>query len=111
MIHPRPPVSWPRAPEHRLSLSGTYFVTVGTYLKAHRFRQNPRLEVLHRGLLAVAEEFGWRLEAWSVFSNHYHFVGISPKGGAASLSPMLGTLHMKTAAWINRLDGTPRRKV
>ena len=27
----------------------------------------------------VAHEFGWQLEAWAVFSNHYHFVGHSPE--------------------------------
>ncbi|WP_035613776.1 transposase [Haloferula sp. BvORR071] len=111
MAYPRPPISWPRAPEHRLGSYGTYFVTAGTYLKAHRFRENFRLEVLHRGLLAVAAEFGWTLEAWSVFSNHYHFIGVSPPGGAGSLPPMLGKLHMKTSKWINRLDDTQGRKV
>ena len=105
------PISWPRAPLHLLSESGIYFVTAGTYLKAHRFHEDSRLEVLHRGLLAVAEEYRWHLEAWSVFSNHYHFIGVSPGGGAESLSKMLGKLHMKTGQWINRLDQTPGRKI
>jgi hypothetical protein len=29
---------WPHAPLHRLSESGTYFVTVGAYHKEHHFR-------------------------------------------------------------------------
>jgi len=88
-------------------------VTVGTYLKLHHFRGSARLEVLHRGLLTVAREFGWALEAWAVFSNHYHFVGHSPVGvdGAESLAPMLGRLHEKTAKWVDRLDGEARRHV
>jgi hypothetical protein len=51
------------------------------------------------------------LEAWSVFSNHYHFIGHSPneKGGAESLSQMLALLHEKTAsgliAWMELRDG------
>ena len=72
---------WPHAPEHRLGEAGTYFVTAATYLKAHHFRRRGRVEVLHRGLLTVARDFGWRLEAWAVFSNHYHFVAHSPGGG------------------------------
>jgi putative transposase len=98
---------------HRLAESGTYFVTVGTYRKEHHFRGAARLEVLHRGLLAVAGDFGWQLEAWAVFSNHYHFVGHSPPKppGAESLSGMLGLLHEKTAKWVNRQDGRPGRKV
>jgi putative transposase len=63
--------------------------------------------------LTVARDFGWALEAWAVFSNHYHFVGHSPanRHGAASLPDMLGLLHRKTARWINRLDATPGRQV
>jgi putative transposase len=62
-------------------------------------------------LLALSQEFGWRLEAWAIFSNHYHFVAHSPPGTAESLRLMLGKLHEKTAKWINRLDNTPARKV
>jgi putative transposase len=69
--------------------------------------------VLHRGLLTVARDFAWHLEAWAVFSNHYHFVGHSPAGTptAESLQAMLRMLHVKTASWVNRLDGTPARQV
>jgi len=104
-------IPWPHAPTHRLGASGTYFVTAGTYLKRHHFRGAARLAVLHRGLLTVARDFGWALEAWAVFSNHYHFVGHSPteEPGAASLSRMLGLLHEKTAKWVNQLDAAPGR--
>ncbi len=69
--------------------------------------------MLHRGLLTVCRDFGWHLEAWAVFSNHYHFVAHSPpcEHGASSLSRALGQLHEKTAKWINRLDGASGRKV
>src|SRR6185295_4035105 len=58
-------------------------------------------------------DFDWRLEAWAVFSNHYHFIGHSPAAepDASSLSQMLGILHTRTSGWINRLDNTPARKV
>jgi putative transposase len=104
---------WPHAPVHRLSDQGTYFVTAGTYRKLHHFRSPERLEALHNCLLAAARDFEWRLEAWAVFSNHYHFVGHSPKrdGGAESLSRMLGRLHAQTAKWVNGLDHTPGRQV
>jgi len=65
-----PDTPWPHAPTHRLSEGGTYFLTVGTYHKEHCFRGAKRLEVLQRGLLTVAHDFGWQLEAWAVFSNH-----------------------------------------
>ena len=112
---PRPAhkTPWPHAPLHQLSQNGTYFVTAGTYLKHHHFCDAQRLAVLHRGLLTVAEKFGWQLEAWAVFSNHYHFVAHSPSAedGARSLPRMLGLLHEKTAKWLNKLDDMPERKV
>src|SRR5438874_13343249 len=101
---------WPHAPSHQLSEGGTYVVTAGTYLKAHYFRGADRLAVLHRGLLTVARDFGWQLEAWAVFSNHYHFVAHSPPD-ASTLSTMLSVLHVKTAGWVNKLDRTPGRQV
>jgi putative transposase len=104
---------WPHAPTHQLSEAGTYFVTAGTYLKAHHFRTAARLDFLQRELLTAARNFSWELEAWAVFSNHYHFVAHSPSdsGGAGSLSQMLSVLHTCTTRWINRLDKTPKRKV
>jgi len=110
---PESKAHWPHAPTHQLAACGTYFVTGATYKKAHFFRHGKRLEVLHRGLLAVAGQFDWQLEAWAVFSNHYHFVAHSPGDGpdASSLSAMLSVLHVKTAAWINKLDNQSGRKV
>ena len=94
-------------------LRGTYFVTAGTHLKEHHFRTRNRLQVLHRGLLILARDFGWDLEAWAVFSNHYHFIAHSPAtaADASSLSQMLGVLHTKSTRWVNRLDQAPNRKV
>jgi putative transposase len=104
---------WPHAPSHQLSAGGTYFVTAGTYLKAHYFHGADRLAVLHRGLLTVARDYGWLLEAWAVFSNHYHFVAHSPPDApdASSLPEMLSMLHVKTAKWVNKLDYRPGRRV
>lgn len=88
-------------------------VTAGTYQKEHFFRENRRLDVIQRGLLNLSTEFGWHMEAWAIFSNHYHFVAHSPPGenSSASLGKMLSKLHTLTGAWINRLDKTPKRKI
>ena len=110
---PSRPMPWPHAPTHRLFHGGTFIVTAGTYTKEHHFRGRQRLEVLHRGLLTVTDQAGWQLEAWAVFSNHYHFVAHSPadETGAGSLASMLAVLHRKTAIWVNALDKAPGRKV
>ena len=106
-------VAWPHAPTHRLGENGTFIVTAGTYLKEHYFKGAERLRVLERGLLKLAQEHGWQLEAWAMFSNHYHFVAHSPRevGGAENLSKWIGVLHAKSAGWINKLDGCRGRKV
>ena len=104
-------IPWPHAPEHRLTEAGTYMVTAGTYQKEHCFSSPERLAVLHRGLLKLAAKYLWTLEAWAVFSNHYHFVAQAPASGATSLSIMLKELHAKSALWINRLDRQPGRVV
>jgi putative transposase len=108
-----PSTTWPHAPIHQLAEGGTYFVTAGTYQKEHHFRGADRLAVLQRGLLKLTAQFGWHLEAWAVFSNHYHFVAHSPRSAtdASSLTEMLTELHSKTSIWANRLDRTPERKV
>ena len=77
--------------------------------KAYHFRTSKRLDVLQRGLLAVAGDFSWNLEAWAVFSNHYHFVAHSPGDSkdTEALSQMLGVLHTRTAGWVNHWTGHP----
>ncbi|WP_226895219.1 hypothetical protein [Luteolibacter marinus] len=62
--------------------------------------------------MQLTSDFNWQLEAWAVFSNHYHFIARPcHQGDGESLKPMLSRLHEKTAKWINKLDGQPGRKV
>jgi putative transposase len=110
MSEPDSRLAWPHAPTHRLDQRGTYFVTASTYLRTHHFAGAKRLAVLQRGLLKLAMEYGWELEAWCILSNHYHFVAKSP-ADATNLSDFLSILHAKTSGWINRLDDTKGRKV
>jgi putative transposase len=104
------PRDWPHAPLHRLSKDGTFLVTAGTYNKEHVFRGGERLDYLESTLLAQAKAAGWHLEAWAVFSNHYHFIcHLGP--GAVSLAEGLKKLHQETAGQVNRLDQVPGRQV
>jgi putative transposase len=87
-------------------------VTAGTYLKQHFFSNPDRLAVLQRGLFKLLGAANWHLEAWAIFSNHYHFVAHSPPDRSAEgLSPLLRELHSRLAIWINRSDKTPNRTV
>ena len=58
---------------HQLGSRGTYFVTASTLHHAHHFKGKKRLAVLHRGVLKVAAEFGWRLEGMGDFLESLSF--------------------------------------
>ena len=63
-------------------------------------------------LFSIAKEFGWKLEAWAILSNHYHFIGHSPptvEGAAKSLGLMVRKLHSLATKELNRRDDTPGR--
>jgi len=85
-------------------------VTCGTYLEERHFRRTERLEFLHDSLLGLAATYGWNLQAWAVFSNHYHFVAMSPAQGE-SLVLFLKKLHSDTAMAVNRWDSAHGRQV
>jgi putative transposase len=101
---------WPHAPLHRLSEHGTYIITAGTLHKEHFFRGPERLDLLESALLRVMKTSGWRVEAWAVFSNHYHFVA-NAESGATPLRDALKQLHGETAREINQLDQSSERGV
>jgi putative transposase len=85
-----------------------YIVTAATYRHVAHFRG--REQRLHDALLALALELGWRLEAWAVFANHYHFIGVSP-ADPGSLRVLIRRLHAGSATAINRQDDAPGRRV
>lgn len=89
---------------------GTYIVTAGTYRKQRLFQEDSRLQMLHDALLSIADKYGWRLEAWSVFPNHYHFIA-QARADATTLVPFLRELHSRAAIALNRYDGTSGRRV
>jgi REP-associated tyrosine transposase len=84
-------------------------VTSATHKKTSFFDGPERLTYLHNSLLELAEQYGWRLQAWAVFPNHYHFLGesLDPE----SLPQFLRHLHSVTAIAVNKLDGAPGRRV
>ena len=102
--------AWPHAPVHRVSEHGTYIVTAATLHKAHLFRDESRLDLLEAKLLELAAEHGWHLEAWAVFSNHYHFVGHSHEE-SSSLKAFLSHVHTVTATELNQLERQAERQV
>lgn len=101
---------WPHAPAHWLFEPGIYMVTASTYLKAHHLHSPKRKDYFQQKLFECAAEFDWQLRAWSILSNHYHFVGHSPED-PSTLRHFIGKLHMITAKEFNLQDNQPGRKV
>ncbi|NLD73217.1 MAG: hypothetical protein GX649_10925 [Chloroflexi bacterium] len=101
---------WAHAPAHAFLPGAAYIVTASTYHKAHLLDTPAKRDCVLQTLFAEAERWGWSLEAWAVLSNHYHWVGNAPED-ATTLSRLVQSLHSRTAAWLNRHDGTPGRRV
>ncbi len=101
---------WPHSPPHRMLEQGTYMVTAATYQKLMHFNTHADLQFLHDTLLILANEYQWKLQAWAVLSNHYHFIAQSP-ADPKNLSAFLSQLHVTTAKHINAAHNTPNRKV
>ncbi len=106
-ILPRP---WHHRPAHHFLPNTSYMVTAGTLHKQRLFHDAARLRLLNDLLLEVAQHHGWQLEAWAVFSNHYHWIGVSP-ADATTLKKFVSALHTRSAAELNKMDNTPARKV
>src|SRR5262249_19791905 len=73
------------------------------------FGSAERLDILESNLLAMARKYEWHLEAWAVFSNHYHFVAYS--AAPKTLKDFLTELHANTAREINQFDGKEARRI
>ena len=101
---------WPHAPLHRFDSNGIYMVTASTVDKRHLFTTPKKLDLLENDLLSLAMKYKWSLEAWAVFSNHYHFVARNEPGSGA-LDKFLGNLHTATATKLNQMDDVPGRGV
>jgi putative transposase len=85
-------------------------VTGATLHKAQLFKSPEQLALLENHLLSLAKKYGWQLEAWAVFANHYHFVARSlPE--ALDLKHLLSELHSNTARQLNQMDGAMGRNV
>jgi putative transposase len=104
---------WHHSPVHKLSAGGAYIVSCGTYKKVPYISTPQRLSEFQYLLFKYADKYGWRLQAWAIMSNHYHWVGLSPEkdNGGQSLKKMTSELHQISAKRFNIQDNTKGRRV
>ena len=100
---------WPHAPIHRLNETGVFMVTSGTYQKASFFDSAKRLTLLANSLIELCQKYSLGLQAWAVFSNHYHFIAHAPQ--PKHLKRLARHLHSTTAIAVNQEDNLPGRQV
>jgi putative transposase len=105
-----PVKDWPHAPVHRLAENAVYFVTASTLHKQHFFDTPAKRDLLERFLLSFAKEYGWQLEAWAVFANHYHIVARG-NPDSKNLGEFLHRLHGVSSHDLNELDGITQPQV
>jgi putative transposase len=105
-----PPKNWLHAPVHRLAENAVYFVTASTLHKQHFFSTPEKRDLLERLLLTLAKHHGWQLEAWAMFSNHYHIV-VRGQHDSKNFGEFLHRLHGVSAHDLNALDGAQGRQV
>ncbi len=101
---------WPHAPTHRFNEKGTYMITGATYEKVHIFKRPQELDIIQEQLFEISLHYGWILDSWAIFPNHYHFIAHSPDN-PLSLRPFLNQLHSNTARIINEMQGQIGRQV
>lgn len=101
--------SWPHAPSKLVTEPGIYFVTAGTYHKAHFFNSRQKLDHLRTVIFDTCLEFDFQLQAWAIFSNHYHLIGISSEDTV--VQRLTHKIHGVSARELNRLDNQVGRRV
>ena len=102
-------MDWPHSPIHRFGDAGVYFITGATLHKQHFYQAPAALDLLQDLLFTLAKRFGCELQAWALFSNHYHLV-LSSEAGEA-VHTLLSRFHSDAAVAINRFDDVRGRKV
>ncbi|MDQ1729026.1 MAG: REP-associated tyrosine transposase [Pyrinomonadaceae bacterium] len=110
MRHMTAKKDWPHAPVHRIDSNGIYLVTGATLHKAHLFATDEKLTMLESDLLTLAKQYGWQLEAWAVFVNHYHFIARC-NSGSQPFGSFLNQFHSDTARSLNLQDQLTGRRV
>jgi putative transposase len=98
------------APMHLFNEKGTYMVTGATFNKELYFKKSEELDLLHDLLLELSEYYQWRVEAWAIFANHYHFIAQSPEN-PTTLKKFITHLHASSARQLNSWNGFPGRKI
>lgn len=98
--------TWPHAPPHLLQSAGVYLVTARCAERRHLLEADNMKDWFQDQLFALTRAAGWRLEAWAILANHYHFIAHSPPHApdSSSLRATVQKLHSLTTKKLNQRD-------
>ena len=102
--------NWPHAPPHYFTPNGTYVITAATLHRKPLFDSGAKLDLLRGTTFELARNYALTLQAWAFFPNHYHLV-ISFENTTTAHRDFIRHLHRELAMRLNRIDGTPGRRV
>ena len=102
--------SWPHAPPHHFTSHGTYIITAATLHRKRLFDSDAKLGLLRDTTFELATNYALMLQAWAFFPNHYHLV-VSFEKATAAHRDFVRHLHRELAIRLNRVDGSPGRRV
>jgi putative transposase len=100
---------WPHAPVHRFGEVGAYFITGSTHQRRHHYDDPDSLDQLQLLLFRLAAGHLCSLQAWSLFTNHYHLV-LSSKV-AKNIHQLVSRFHSEASRLANQRDGIRGRQV
>jgi len=96
-------------PPHIYEDHACYFLTAST-VRSQRFLGTDIQRAVVRDVLEAAiQQYGITLYAWVILANHYHL--LLRTGHIAPIYKFVKRLHGESAIRLNKLDGTPGRKV
>lgn len=98
------------SPPHWFVSNAIYMVTGSTLYGKPLLDSDAKLINFYETLVERASILKWSVEAWAVMPTHYHFIARSPEN-ALSLKALIQGVHSINAKFVNRIDGTPGRKV
>ena len=79
--------TWRHSPLHLFIPNSNYIITASTYNKEHIFLGDKYLSLLQDVLFQVIDSYDWELQAWALFSNHYHFIATAPNDAVQLKEP------------------------
>ena len=101
---------WHHSPMHIFIPNSCYIVTASIHNKIPFFKDDERLNLLQNTLFQTAESYDWKLQAWALFPNHYHFI-IHACSKSKTVKSLIQRIHSQTAREVNILDGIKDRQV